>query len=402
MRDPDLADLIGGATRRAFVRIIDLCLEEQIDALLLAGDLYDGDQTSMKTARFLAEQVRRLHEASIRTFIVRGNHDALSKITRELTFPDSVKIFGGRAEAVTIERARGDLQVAVHGLSFAQPHALESLLGRYKPPVEGAANIGMLHTSLAGAPGHDPYAPCSVADLQATGFDYWALGHIHKRSVVEGRCTVVMPGMPQGRDVSESGPKSVSLVAIGDDLAIRIEERVTSVAEFARIAVDVSGFDNWNDLARGLGQAVEQVRDAASSEHLVARLQLTGSTPLAWRIRADSDLLKTEMDTRAAAAGKCWIEKIEVECRPPATMNSTTDDPRGELRRLINEEVGHSDAYRAEALAIAQELRDQLPAECRGILGADEASFEAAITALADQGAADVLARLQAAEPGDA
>src|ERR1700733_13775917 len=102
LRDPELAELIGNATRRAFAGIIDLCLAEQVDALLLAGDLYDGDQTSMKTARFLAEQLRRLHAAGIRVFVIRGNHDALSKITHELVFPDSVKIFGGRPEAVAI------------------------------------------------------------------------------------------------------------------------------------------------------------------------------------------------------------------------------------------------------------------------------------------------------------
>ena len=117
LRDPDLAELIGNATRRGFTDIIDLCLEEQVDALLLAGDLYDGEQTSMKTARFLADQIRKLHEAGIRVFIVRGNHDALSKITRELTFPDTVKIFGGRAEAVPIDRPRGALPVAIQGIN---------------------------------------------------------------------------------------------------------------------------------------------------------------------------------------------------------------------------------------------------------------------------------------------
>src|ERR1700721_659838 len=92
LRHQELAELIGNATRQAFVNIIDLCLDEQVDALLLAGDLYDGEQTSMKTARFLATQVRRLNEADIRVFIIRGNHDALSTITQELVLPDSVKV----------------------------------------------------------------------------------------------------------------------------------------------------------------------------------------------------------------------------------------------------------------------------------------------------------------------
>lgn len=165
LRDPNIAELIGNATRRAFVRIIDLCLEEQVDALLLAGDLYDGDQTSMKTARFLAEQFRRLHEAGIRIFIIRGNHDAISKITKELVLPDSVKVFGGRAEAIEIDHANGSFPIVIHGLSFAQPHAPESLLSRYKPLSEGSINIGLLHTSLAGAAGHDLYSPCSLADV---------------------------------------------------------------------------------------------------------------------------------------------------------------------------------------------------------------------------------------------
>lgn len=135
LRDPELASLIGNATRKASVRIVDLCLDEQVDALLLAGDLYDGEQTSMKTARFLAEQLRRLSDAGIQTFIIRGNHDALSRITKELVLPESVKVFGGWAEAVPVKRDAGAFPVVVHGLSFTHPQAPESLLSKYKPPV---------------------------------------------------------------------------------------------------------------------------------------------------------------------------------------------------------------------------------------------------------------------------
>lgn len=400
LRDGDLADLIGNATRRAFVRVVDLCLDEQVDALLLAGDLYDGDQTSMKTARFLAEQLRRLHEAGIRVFVIRGNHDALSRITKELTLPDSVKLFGGRAEAIAIERASDQFPVAIHGLSFAQPHAPESLIGKYRAPVEGAVNIGLMHTSLAGAPGHDLYAPCSLADLQGTGFRYWALGHVHKRSVVEGGCAIVMPGMPQGRDINEAGAKSVTLVTIGDDRSIRIEERATSIAQFERVAVDATGIDDWRDLVAALARALEQARGDVACEHLVARLRVTGATPLAWRIRRDLDLLKTEADDRASVIGSCWVEKLEVDCRAPGAVSGSSADPLTELRRLIDEEVIGSDAYQAEVAAIAEELRVQLPQECRGLLGSDEEAFKATIAAFAKDGSEDVLARLHAGAEG--
>jgi DNA repair protein SbcD/Mre11 len=398
LRDPDLADLIGNATRRAFVRIIDLCLGEQVDALLLAGDLYDGEQTSMKTARFLAEQLRRLREAGIRVFIIRGNHDAISKITKELVLPDSVKVFGGRAEAVSIDRAPGRFPVVIHGLSFAQPHAPESLLGKYRPPVEGAVNIGILHTSLAGARGHDLYAPCSLADLQATGFRYWALGHVHKRSVVEGECTIVMPGMPQGRDINEAGSKSVTLVTIGDDRSIDIEERATNIAQFARVSVDVTGADDWPELISAVARALEKECVAVGAEHLVARLQIIGSTPLAWRIRRDADLLKTEADERSSIIGNCWIENLEIACHSPDRRSEPTGDPLVELHRLIEGDILVSDAFQAELVGMAEEIRAQLPQECRDAFGVDEVAFKEMVTALARDGAENVLARLQSTE----
>jgi exonuclease SbcD len=394
LRDADLAELIGNATRRAFVTIVDLCLDEQVDALLLAGDLHDGDQTSMKTARFLAEQIRRLHEAGIRVFIIRGNHDALSRITKELAFPDSVKVFGGRAEAIAIDRTSSDMPVAIHGLSFAEPHAPESLLPRYSAPTEGAVNIGLMHTSLAGAAGHDLYAPCNIADLLSAGFQYWALGHIHKRAVVNGRCSIVMPGMPQGRDINESGAKSVTLVTIADDRTVKIAEHVTSLAQFERVEVDLSGIVDWRDMVDAIAKAMEEARDDAVSDHLVARLRITGTTPLAWRIRRDLDLLKAEADERASLIGRCWAEKIEVDCVAPGMSNGTAGNPVSELRRLIETEIVGSGAYQTEVARIADELRAQLPAECRGLLGSDAATSNAAVAHLVREGADDVLARL--------
>lgn len=370
--------------------------------MVLAGDLYDGDQTSMKTARFLAEQLKRLDEGGIRTFVVRGNHDALSRVTKELILPDSVKVFGGRADTVLLERERGQIPVAVHGLSFAQPQAPESLLAKYKPAVDGAANIGILHTSLAGAPGHDAYAPCSVSDLEATGFEYWALGHIHKRAVYQGRSTIVMPGMPQGRDINEAGSKSVTLATILDDRSVQIEERTTSVAEFGRISVDATGIEEWGDLVRAAESLLTQARCDAVSDHLVARIRFTGATSLAWRARSDLDLLQEELAVRASALGCCWIEKLEVECRPPATSIGAPGDPRAELRRLVSDEILRSDGFRADAQAIAEELRGQLPPESRALFGADEASLADVLAELAGQGADDVLARLEAPGQGGA
>lgn len=399
LRNSDLASLIGAATRRAFTAIVDLCLEERVDALLIAGDLYDGDQTSMKTARFLAGELDRLDAARIRVFIIRGNHDALSRVTKELVLPGSVKLFGGRAEHVLIERQAGEKPVAIHGLSFAQPTAPENLLPRYHPAVADAINVGMMHTSLGGAPGHDPYAPCSPADLAATGFDYWALGHIHKRSVIKGATTVVMPGMPQGRDINEAGPKSVTLVEIADTGTVHLEERFTAVAEFARVAINAGGIGDWSELAITVSKALEQARSTAKAPELVARLEFSGQTPLAWRMRRDADLLLAEAEDRGARLGAVWIDRLEIDCRPPG-LPTASSDPLSELKALIDTEIAGSGGFEAAYAAVVEQLLGQLPAELRDMLGPDEARTAARRDELAREGAEDVLARLRTAAPG--
>ncbi|RUV67732.1 MAG: DNA repair exonuclease [Mesorhizobium sp.] len=394
LRNPELGELIGNATRRAFVNIVDLCLAEQVDALLLAGDLYDGDQTSMKTARFLSEQIRRLDQAGVRVFIIRGNHDALSKITRELAYPESVKVYGGRPEAISLESGDRATPVVIHGLSFAQAQCPESLVGKYKPRVEGAVNIGLLHTSLAGTRGHDPYAPCNVSDLEATEFDYWALGHIHKRSISTGRCTIVMPGMPQGRDINESGPKSVSLVTIADDRTVHVEERFTSIAQFERVVIDLDGVADWRQTVTTVAATLEAAREATNSEHLVVRLSFTGRTPLAWQLRNDADLIKAEAEHRASVIGRTWIEKVEIQCTDLVSADRSNGDPLVELRELVGSEIIGSEAYHAALIDIGEELRGHLPPESRGTFGADQEEFRATLRLLAQEGVEDVLARL--------
>ena len=397
MRNRDLAELVNNASRRAFVSIIDLCLDEQVDALIIAGDLYDGEQTSMKTARFLAEQLLRLHQAGTKTFIIRGNHDALSKITKELTLPDSVKLFGHRAEAISFERPKGKTPIFIHGLSFAKPQAPESLLGKYKAPIEGAVNIGLMHTSLDGTFGHDLYAPCSVKDLQNSGFQYWGLGHIHKRAaVLHKNNVIVMPGIPQGRDINEAGPKSVTLVTVRDDKTIEIDERFTSIAQFERLELSVNGLTDWRTLIEKFGKVFERARSDTDAEHLIMRLNLSGTTPLAWQVRRDIDLLHAELELYVTPDKRSWIEKIEVNCIPPNLDTTQLNDPLLELRGLISDDILDSEGFSQYAADLAKELQKELPQECRNIFGKDEAAVKAALQSLAKVGTDDVLARLQA------
>lgn len=400
MRNGDLAELIGDATRQALIAIVDLCIDEQVDALIIAGDLYDGDQTSMKTARFLASQMQRLHEAEIATFIIRGNHDALSRITHELILPPTVTVFGGRSHSIDL--TRGDISVSIHGLSFAKPQAPESLLEKYHRPTPDTVNIGIMHTSLAGAAGHDLYAPCKVSDLHGWGFDYWALGHIHARAQHPGDRTVIMPGMPQGRDINESGEKTVTLVTVNDDRSILVEERATSIAQFERISIDLSSVEIWRDAADLIEHSIGVARDRTRSSHLVGRLRLTGATPLSWQLRRDRDLLLAEIEQRAEGVGKTWIEKIEITTTAPINTpaGAATADPILELGQLMRNDIILQHGVREAVRDLVRELRDDLPPEARGFSGDDEAAFNILIDQLLSEGSEDLLARLKA-EPSE-
>lgn len=384
LRDEDLADLIANASRTALRTIVDLCLTEQVDALLIAGDLYDGNQTSMKTARFLVAQLARLEEAGIRSFIIRGNHDSESAITRELTFPPSTHVFSGRAGVEILDHSH--CRVAIHGLSFRDRFAPQSLLPKYRPPEMDAVNIGLMHTSLNGAPGHDPYAPCSLLDLQKSGFDYWALGHIHKRMEYPGSARemayVTMPGIPQGRDIGESGAGSATLVEIDDTGRVSTEIRVTAVAAFERIDVDVTGLADWHDMRRAIEDAL--VGGDRACPHLVARLVLRGATPLAPRLHRDHDLALAEAQELARALGHIWVEKLVLDTGtlPPAS------GALGELSGLIVNEILPSAAYAQSVEELRLALETALPPEARDAIAELEPD-------LIESGINDVLAHMR-------
>ncbi|HEX2224620.1 MAG TPA: DNA repair exonuclease, partial [Thermoanaerobaculia bacterium] len=174
------AEEIRGATRRALANLVDLALAEEVAFVLLAGDLYDGDWKDYNTGLFFAAQMRRLEEVGTPVFVISGNHDAASQITRVLRPPDNVTVFSTRkAETVEIK----GLEVALHGQGFATGTATENLAAAYPPARPHFFNVGLLHTSLDGRPGHATYAPCTVDGLRARGYQYWALGHVHAREL---------------------------------------------------------------------------------------------------------------------------------------------------------------------------------------------------------------------------
>ena len=213
-------EAVRSATRDALANLVQTAIDESVDLVLIAGDLYDGDWKDYNTGLFLVAQLRRLHEAGIRVLLISGNHDAASRITRALRLPESVTVFAtSRPETVVL----GDLEVAVHGQGYASQAVTCDLSVDYPEPVPGCFNIGLLHTSADGREGHEPYAPCTVPSLVARGYDYWALGHVHRREVLHRDPWIVFPGNLQGRHVRETGAKGATLVTVEDRRVVSVD-----------------------------------------------------------------------------------------------------------------------------------------------------------------------------------
>ncbi len=204
-----------------------------------------------------------------------------------------------------------------------------------------------------------------------------------------------MPGMPQGRDINEAGPKTVSLVTLRDDRSLAVEERPISLAQFERVAVDLGGIASWREAIGRIEQALAAQRERTVSEHLVARLSLGGTTPLAWRLRRDRDLLLAEAEQRAERLGRTWIDKIElVTTATTAAAPGSAADPLVELRGVMRSDIVGRHAIREAVRELAETVRDDLPPEARGFGGDDEAGFEAFLTRLLEEGSDEVMARL--------
>src|SRR5262245_22532176 len=169
------------ATRHALVNLVDLCLAEDAAFLLLAGDLFDGDWRDYGTGLFFLSEMARLRPAGIHVYLVRGNHDAASHVTRYLKLPEHVHELSWRRPETLVLEDRG---VAIHGQSFATRAVTEDLATHYPDAIRDLLNVGLLHTCADGREGHERYAPCSVETLRNKGYDYWALGHVHAREVL--------------------------------------------------------------------------------------------------------------------------------------------------------------------------------------------------------------------------
>lgn len=354
----DAANRLRLATREAFAKLIDLAITEQVDFIIIAGDLFDGQWPDMRTGLWTAEQFRRLREHNIRVYLIRGNHDAESVVKRHISFPEEVVFeFSANKSHSLVDPRSG---AVLHGQSFANRKVLEDLADKYPDATSGAFNIGILHTSLAGNPEHDTYAPTSPDVLARRGYQYWALGHIHQRQVLQGESLIVFPGNTQGRHIKESGAKGCYVVTVEDDGVIHTDFRVTDVVRWQMLDVPLANGDDEGDLFDQLPAIFDSALQQCEGRPLVTRLRITGACKAHAQLVGDQSRIRVlnEVRNRASDCGaELWIERIVCSTSPPVDIDELRqgDDILGQLLRSFDL-ARNDDAHLAELATYFQPL----------------------------------------------
>lgn len=345
-----VAERIRRATREALELLVGFAIDEHVAFLVIAGDVYDGDWRDYRTGLFFAAQMGRLNEAGIPVFLLHGNHDAESQITRRLSLPGNVRVFGTRApETFLLEEPR----VALHGQGFRHRDTHENLVPGYPEPVACDLNIGVLHTGLGGMGGHENYAPCALPDLLAKGYDYWALGHVHQFQVLHEHPHVVFPGNLQGRHIRETGPKGAALVTVEHGRVTEVQPTPMDVVRWSLVPVAVGGSSDLSGVLKRLQDALEGALGREADGRLLAcRLELRGATSLHRQLVAAEDHLLAEARSIALGLGidAAWVERVVVATRSPEdTGHAVRGDALDELQRML--EQAASDPGLLERLA---------------------------------------------------
>jgi exonuclease SbcD len=359
LKDEDVAKRFASASRQAFSDLVNRALELNVAFVVIAGDVYDGEWRDTSIGLFFNREIARLDRAGIPVFLLKGNHDAESVVTKTISLPDCVRQFAAnRPTSFRIE----ELKVAIHGRSFPDRAVTENYALTYPDPVSGWFNIGVLHTSCDGRPGHAVYAPCTADDLARRGYEYWALGHVHAYEEVARDPWIVFPGNLQGRSVRECGPKGAVLVDVADGHITAVRRLVLDRARWAVLTVDVTDIDDETIALRKIEDAIQPVAEEAGGRLLALRVRLAGASRLHRRLKAEPHRFSDEIQ---AAAQRChediWLERLLVDTNDVAESHATDGAALSVDLSAMLDGIEHEPAIHNAAAELISSIVGKLP-----------------------------------------
>jgi hypothetical protein len=311
----------------------------------------------------------RLADKGIPVYLIAGNHDAASVISKKLRLPENVHLFSTRTSE---SKEVAGHPVVIHGRGFPNRAVPENLASDYPAAMPGRFNMGLLHTSLTGCSGHDTYAPCSEADLRQKGYGYWALGHIHQPEVICRDPWIVFAGNCQGRDVREAGPHGCRLVTVNDSLDVEsVDWRDLDVVRWQVLEIDLFGATDESEALARASQSMAHAVSEAAGRLVAARIVFTGATPLHGSLHRDSHRWRAELlaCSQDQGADAIWIERVQVSTSP--VYDIATLSERDALTGIVLETLNQA---RVEPRNLPEEIMEMLgvlPGEIRSEVESD-------------------------------
>jgi len=287
------------ASHEAFRRAVDLAVAQNVDALLIAGDLFDGERLSFGTERFLIDQAGRLGDHGIQAVYATGNHDPGGPAAgpRRLPWPSNVvTVSDAVPQRIRIaSRDGGDagFVTAIGHETAREARDLSRLLPR---PDRQLPEIALLHSQVhasTGAEQHHAYAPSDLSFLRRAGFDYWALGHVHVPQELSADPPVWYAGSLQGRGHGESGERGALLVDLSQRSAPEIAFHPLAPVRWETLEVgdleDVRSLEGLEARARRAWRDARAADPGAPGGEWMVRLALTGPCPLWAELQVEED-----------------------------------------------------------------------------------------------------------------
>ncbi|WFA06272.1 DNA repair exonuclease [Bacillus sp. HSf4] len=268
---------IKNSTFQSAANVFQLAVDERADFMLLAGDLFDEANRSLKAQMFLRNQFLKLRENDIKAYVIFGNHDHLGGEWTPVEWPDNVHIFSAEDIEEKPFYKDGRLAASIYGYSYPERSVFANKASEMKKTTDAPFHIGMIHGTLAGESGHDPYCPFSLQDLKNGQMDYWALGHIHKRQVISsGHPAVIYPGNTQSRHMKETGEKGCYLVKAHEG-ELSFAFKAVSDVLWETVDLDISETKHLTDLIDLIEGVFQSFRNQGKPACIKA--VLTGEAP---------------------------------------------------------------------------------------------------------------------------
>lgn len=296
------------STFTALKKLTVTAIERQVDFVIIAGDIFDGEDRSLRAQARFRKEMLKLNEEKIPVYIVHGNHDHLNGSWVHLDMPENVHIFGSKVEKMEL-MTKGGAIVHLYGFSYGTRHIFERKIDEYDK-IEGADyHFGILHGNESSGTDHDNYAPFTVKDLVQKNFDYWALGHIHKRSELSLNPPIIYPGNIQGRNKKESGSKGFYHVTFTDgDAAMDYIEASDIIWE--EITVNAETAVSFDDLFHLCRIAINEIRRERNGTLLTLRLKNTQLADMREQKSIDNELLELLLEDESEEESFVWVADL--------------------------------------------------------------------------------------------